>query len=73
MEIFLRPELGGLVVENVLENGELSDCFEGRHMNPGHSLEAMWFIMDLGKRLNRPELIKKAKDTALKKVYYGWD
>ena len=73
MEVFLRPELGGLVVENVLENGELSDCFEGRHMNPGHSLEAMWFIMDLGKRLDRPELIMKAKDTALKMVNYGWD
>ena len=73
MEVFLRPELGGLVVENVLENGELSDCFEGRHMNPGHSLEAMWFIMDLGKRLDRPELIMKAKDTALKIVNYGWD
>ena len=37
MEVFLRPELGGLVVENVLENGELSDCFEGRHMNPARS------------------------------------
>ena len=49
------------------------DCFEGRHMNTGHSLEAMWFIMDLGKRLNRPELIMKAKDTALKMVNYGWD
>ena len=60
-------------MENVLENGELSDCFEGRHMNPGHSLEAMWFIMDLGKRLDRPELIMKAKDTALKMVNYGWD
>lgn len=33
----------------------------------------MWFIMDLGKRLNRPELINKAKDTALKMLEYGWD
>ena len=65
MDVFLRPELGGLIVENVLEDGSLSDCFEGRHMNPGHAIEAMWFIMDLGKRLNRPELIEKAKDTAL--------
>ena len=31
------------------------------------------FIMDLGKRLDRPELIMKAKDTALKMVNYGWD
>lgn len=73
MDVFLRPELGGLIVENVLEDGSLSDCFEGRHMNPGHAIEAMWFIMDLGKRLNRPELIEKAKDTALLMAEYGWD
>ena len=36
--------------------------FEGRQVTPGHAIEAMWFIMDLGKRLNRPELIEKAKD-----------
>ena len=70
---FIRPELGGIVVENICENGTLCDCFEGRHMNPGHSIEAMWFLMDLGKRLNRPELIEKAKDTALLMVDYGWD
>ena len=49
------------------------DCFEGRQVTPGHAIEAMWFIMDLGKRLNRPELIAKAKDTALKMLEYGWD
>ena len=42
-------------------------------MNPGHAIEAMWFIMDLGKRLNRPGLVVKAKDTALKMLEYGWD
>jgi N-acylglucosamine 2-epimerase len=73
MDVFVRPELGGIVVENVLENGDLADCFEGRHMNPGHSIEAMWFIMDLGKRLNRPDLIEKAKNTALTMFNYGWD
>lgn len=70
---FIRPELGGIVVENILEDGSLDDSFDGRHMNPGHSIEAMWFLMDLGKRLNRPELIAKAKDTALIMVEYGWD
>ncbi len=73
MDVFRRPELGGLVVENVAEDGSLVDCMDGRHMNPGHAIEAMWFIMDLGKRLNRPELIKEAKDTALKMAEYGWD
>ena len=73
MDVFLRPELGGLVVENVAEDGPLVDCMDGRHMNPGHAIEAMWFIMDLGKRLNRPELIEKAKDTAIRMAEYGWD
>lgn len=70
---FIRPELGGLVVENIGLDGNLVDSMDGRHMNPGHSIESMWFLMDLGKRLNRPELIEKAKETALKMVEYGWD
>jgi len=73
MEVFLRPELGGLIVENVNEDGSLSDTFDGRLMNPGHAIEAMWFIMDLGVRLNRPTLIEKAVETTLKMVEYGWD
>ncbi len=73
MEVFLRHELDGLIVENVNEDGSLSDTFDGRLMNPGHAIEAMWFIMDLGKRMNRPELIEKAVETTLKTVEYGWD
>lgn len=72
-DVFIRPELGGLVMENVLEDGTLCDCFEGRHMNPGHSIEAMWFIMDLGRKLNRPDLIEMAKNTAITMAEYGWD
>ena len=73
MEVFLRPELGGIVVENVNADGSLSDTFEGRHLNPGHAIEAMWFIMDLGERLKRPELIEKAVETTHKMIDYGWD
>lgn len=73
MDVFLRPELGGIVVENVNADGSLSDTFEGRQLTPGHAIEAMWFIMDLGKRLNRSELIEKAVQTTLKMIDYGWD
>lgn len=73
MDVFYRPELGGIIVENVNSDGTLADCFEGRQITPGHAIEAMWFIMDLGERLNRPDLITKAKDTALKMFEYGWD
>ena len=47
MDVFYRPELG-IVVESVTAQGTLSDTFEGRLINPGHAIEAMWFIMDLG-------------------------
>jgi N-acylglucosamine 2-epimerase len=73
MEVFLRPELGGVIVENVNTDGSLSDTFDGRLINPGHAIEAMWFIMDLGKRLYRQELVEKAVETTLAMIEYGWD
>jgi len=73
MDVFYRPELE-LIVENVYAGSEeLSDSFEGRLINPGHAIEAMWFIMDLGKRLNRPELIVQASKITLQMIEYGWD
>ena len=72
MDVFYRPELG-LIVEHLGTDNELVDCFDGRLLNPGHAIEAMWFIMDLGKRLNRPELIEKAVEIALNEAEYGWD
>lgn len=72
MGVFYRPELG-LVVENVTMDGSLSDSFEGRLLNPGHAIEAMWFIMDLGQRLNLSVLIQKANQIALQMIEYGWD
>ena len=72
MDVFYRPELG-LIVEALGKDGNLVDCFDGRKLNPGHAIEAMWFVMDLGKRLNRPELIKQAVEICLQEVEYGWD
>lgn len=73
MDVFYRPDLGGIIIENVTMEGELSDTFDGRLINPGHAIEAMWFIMDLGERLVRPELIEKALEITLKMIDYGWD
>ncbi len=72
MDVFYRPELG-LVLENVTPDGELSDSFEGRQLNPGHAIEAMWFIMDLGVRLGNQSLIERATDITLKMINKGWD
>jgi N-acylglucosamine 2-epimerase len=72
MEVFYQPKLG-LVLENVNIDGSFADCFEGRLMNPGHTIEAMWFIMDLGIRLNDTSLIDKAVSIMLNTLEYGWD
>jgi N-acylglucosamine 2-epimerase len=72
MEVFYDPE-SGLIMENVLPDGSLSDSFEGRVLNPGHAIEAMWFILDLAKRLNDKALAEKAVTIALRTLEYGWD
>ena len=72
MEEFYRPEIG-LIVEHLTSDGHLADTMDGRLLNPGHAIEAMWFIMDLGQRLERPELIEKACQIALAEAEYGWD
>ena len=72
MNVFYRPELG-LILENVNTDGSFSDTFDGRLINPGHGLEAMWFVMDLAERFKRPELIEKAAAITLKILDYGWD
>lgn len=72
MDVFYHPELG-VVLENVQPDGSFSDSFEGRVLNPGHTIEAMWFIMDLGKRRNDPALIQRAVDIMFDTLELGWD
>lgn len=72
MDIFYQEDTG-LILENVNPDGSFSDSFEGRLLNPGHTIEAMWFIMDLSVRLKRPELTEKAVEIMLRTLKYGWD
>jgi N-acylglucosamine 2-epimerase len=72
MGVFLQPD-SGLVLENVAPDGSFVDSFEGRLLNPGHTLEAMWFIMDLAKRLGDESLIESARDVMLRTLEKGWD
>lgn len=66
-------EASGLTLENVMNNGKLSDTFDGRLLNPGHAIEAMWFIMDLGQKRRDQALITEAASRTLKMLEYGWD
>ena len=72
MGVFYQKE-SGLILENVKPDGSFSDSFEGRLVNPGHGIEAMWFIMDLSVRLNNKELAHKAVEIVLNTLEYGWD
>lgn len=72
MEVFYEPN-SGLILENVTPDGKFSDSFEGRLLNPGHAIEAMWFIMDLGVRQNDVTLIEKAVKITLDTLEYSWD
>jgi N-acylglucosamine 2-epimerase len=72
MEVFYQPDTG-LILENVNPDGNFSDSFDGRLVNPGHGIEAMWFVMDLSVRINKPELAEKAVEIVLRTLDYGWD
>jgi N-acylglucosamine 2-epimerase len=59
MNQFYQPDIG-LIVEHIKPDGSRSDSFEGRLINPGHGIEAMWFIMDLAEQQQIPGLADKA-------------
>jgi len=70
---FMRPEFK-CVLETVGPNGEFYDNFDGRMVNPGHSIELGWFILEEA-RLRGGD--KRLMDIGLKVVDWsyeiGWD
>ena len=73
LDVFYKPEIG-MMVENVSAvDGSMTDCFEGRVINPGHNLEALWFLINLGIRRDDRQLIGRCVDIALKVIDFGWD
>ncbi|MHC4355207.1 MAG: AGE family epimerase/isomerase, partial [Planctomycetota bacterium] len=69
---FLDSRLN-VVFENVSPDGSHPDCFDGRLINPGHGVEAMWFIMDIARRRNDDKLIDKTVDVILSTLDFAWD
>ena len=72
MNVFLDKE-SGLIYEFVRPDGSHEDSFNGRLLNPGHGIEAMWFMIDIGVRRKDTALIEKAADTILRILEYSWD
>ena len=72
MEVFLDKK-SGIIYEFVKPDGSFEDSFNGRLLNPGHGIEAMWFMIDIAVRRNDQGLIKKATETIIKILEYSWD
>jgi len=70
---FYHPEFG-VLFENVGEDGVFDlNSSTGRQLNPGHGLEALWFIMDYARRAGRDDLAQKAAAIVKSTLAFAWD
>jgi N-acylglucosamine 2-epimerase len=72
MQDFYQPDRG-LMYEHVTPDGQRLDCFDGRLINPGHGIEAMWFIMEIAQRRQDMALVNQALDIVLNILKFSWD
>lgn len=71
-ENFYDPD-SGFIRENINADGTFSDTFEGRLINPGHGIEAMWFAMDIAEKYNDSQLAEKAAEITIEILEKAWD
>ena len=61
------------LLESVTADGRFSDTPGGRVINPGHSLECAWFLMEEGKISGNDLYVEKALEIIEKTVKVGFD
>ena len=61
------------VLENVGLDGSILDNPAGRTINPGHSIENSWFLMNLAMLNNDKDLLQKALNILDWSLDIGWD
>nr|XP_006625461.1 PREDICTED: N-acylglucosamine 2-epimerase [Lepisosteus oculatus] len=65
---------GAAILEHVSEEGEELPGCQGRHQNPGHALEAGWFLLQHAVRQGDEELKKTAVEKFMLLPFQtGWD
>lgn len=70
---FMKPEFKA-ILETVGPNGEFIDTIAGRTINPGHSIETAWFILEEAKYRGWDPELKKMGLTILDWSWqWGWD
>jgi N-acylglucosamine 2-epimerase len=70
--LFVKPEYEA-VMESVAPNGDVVDHFDGRLLNPGHAIEAAWFIMQEGHFRQNTTLIQLGCSMLDWMWQRGWD
>lgn len=69
---FVKPDLE-VVLEVAGPQGELIDHFDGRQLNPGHAIEAAWFVMHEGKLRGDQRLVQLGQTMLDWMWRRGWD
>ncbi|MBN1271204.1 MAG: AGE family epimerase/isomerase [Candidatus Aminicenantes bacterium] len=59
--------------EYAAPDGTHPDCFEGRLLCPGRSLEAAWTLLDIARRRDDVSLIDRTSRIILSTLDYSWD
>jgi len=72
VRLHVRPD-ERLLLETVGADGETLDSAEGRLLNPGHAIEAGWFLQHLAQRLGRTDLSREAIEIVRGSFARGWD
>ncbi len=62
-----------LIREVISRDNQLIPQILGQHINPGHTLEDVWFILNSAEYLQRPQWTEQAYDIARKTLEIGWD
>ena len=62
-----------LVREFILKDNSTPDNILGRYINPGHTLESMWFVQHYALTNDNAALIQKAAEVVYTTFESGWD
>ncbi len=72
LQLHIHPETK-TVYETVTPEGNVIDSSDGRLLNPGHAIEAGWFLQHWAQQLKRPDLSASAIDLIRWSFERGWD
>ncbi|MBQ8725885.1 MAG: AGE family epimerase/isomerase [Clostridia bacterium] len=73
IKAFYKPDLGAMLESVTDKNEFLSSVSEGRVVNPGHCIEASWFLLEEGLYRNDKSIIDFAKTIFDISIALGWD